>query len=423
MQEHEPDQKPLPECLRYFVFAILAFTIISLGQSLIARHLGFGLPSSYPYYFSPGTFFYDYYGVAAPIAQLGRPDFLSQSNYFMYPPAMVLPVKVLYIASHSGKVLLMLLFASGAFFTFCLYRILRASGLVITAALLLTTSIAVTSYPFLFLLQRWNMEIFAWIFVTTGIWCFYRGHYRWAAFCFGLATALKLYPFIFFGLFLPRRRYLDVLLGAFTAGAFTLIGLRMISPDILRALSWDTTQLAAFGKYYAGAPLALGYDHSFFALVKFALLPWTADLTPLVRPYTWLAAASCLALYFGRIWKLPLPNQILILSVLSVSIAPVSYDYTLLSLYASLAILCVIALKTSRSEQWMLTPFFLLYAVILTPQSYIIFHGARFCGELRALCLLALLVLAIRKPLPAESSDQHHGESRLTTSSSSLTSG
>jgi hypothetical protein len=263
-------------------------------------------------------------------------------------------------------------------------------------------SVAITSYPYLHLLQRGNTEVFIWIAVTFGLWSFYRGHYAWAAVCFGLATALKLYPFIFFSLFLPRRRYREIVLGAFITVAVTLIALRALSPDIAYAFHWDLNQLQAFGKYYAASTWDLGYDHSFLGLVKFVTLPWQPDLTPLIRPYTWLVAATCLALYFGRIWKLPLANQILILSVLSISIPPVSYDYTLLSLYVPLAILCVLALRLPDDQQRILILYFLLFAVILTPQSYIIFHGARFGAQLRALCLLALLILALRKPLPAE---------------------
>jgi hypothetical protein len=315
---------------------------------------------------------------------------------------MVLPIEAFYATSHPFWGFFILLLASGVFFTLCFFQVLRQRGLAAPTAALVAFSVAIASYPYLHLLQRGNTEVFIWIGVTLGLWSFYRGHYAWAAICFGLATALKLYPFIFFSLFLPRRRYREIVLGAFITVALTLIALRALSPDIAYAFHWDLNQLQAFGKYYAASTWDLGYDHSFFGLIKFVTLPWQPDLTPLIRPYTWLVAVTCLALYFGRIWKLPPANQILILSVLSISIPPVSYDYTLLSLYAPLAILCVLALRLPDDQQRILIPYFLLFAVILTPQSYIVFHGARFGAQLRALCLLALLILALRKPLPAE---------------------
>jgi hypothetical protein len=185
-----------------------------------------------------------------------------------------------------------------------------------------------------------------------------------------------------------------------------------LSPDISYAFAWDNAHLQAFGKYFGGSAWWLGYDHSSFGLIKLVTLPWHPDLTPLLRPYTWLVAIICVALYFGRIWRLPLANQILVLSVLAVSIPPVSYDYTLLELYGSLAILCVIALSVSDERQLALVPYFMLYALILTPENYIIIHGIVFGAQFRALCLLALLILALRKPLPVESGLPFNSQSK-----------
>jgi hypothetical protein len=401
----------LPRALRIFLFAILGFTIVSLAYNLIARSLGFGLPYSFAYFFVPDAFFSDFREFGDRFFFFSRPEFFTQKGYFMYPPAMVLPIEACYATAQPGKAFFLFVLGAGLFFAAALYRILRRNGLAVWPSALLTCGIGLTSYPYLLLLLRWNIEVFVWVAVTFGLWNFYRGRYAWAAVCIGLATAFKLYPFLLFSLFLSRRRYRDIALGVFTTFAVTVIALRALSPHVGYAFAWNAVQLKAFGSYYVAAPFSLGYDHSFFALVKFVTLPWLPDLTPLVRPYMWLVAISCLVFYFARIRKLPLANQIIILSVLSVGIAPVSYDYTLLSLYASLAVLCVVALKTPENKQSTLTPFFLLYAIILTPQSYVILRGAHFYGELRALCLLAILVLAARKPLPAESSEQHHGES------------
>ena len=399
-RSHKPHA--LPRSLRYFLFAILGLTISCLVFSLVARWLGFGLPYSFPGLFVPHSFLSDFSIFRERFYLFGTPAFFHSTEEFMYPPAMALPLAAFYSTVHPFWHFGIFVLASGAFFTFCFFRVLRNQGLIIPAATLLALGVAVTSHPYLFLLQRGNMEVFIWITVTLGVWSFYRGHYAWAAICFGLATALKIYPFILFGLFLPRRRYREMVLGGFITAAVTLIALRTLSPNIGYALTWDLNQLQDFGKYYAAFPSWLGDDHSFFGLVKFVTLPWHPDLTPLIRPYTWVVAVTCLILYFGRIWKLPAANQILILSVISVSIPPVSYDYTLLSLYAPLAILCILALRLPDDKQRILIPYFMLYAAILTPQSNIVFHGARFGGQLRVLCLLGLLVLALREPLPDE---------------------
>ena len=45
-------------------------------------------------------------------------------------------------------------------------------------------------------------------------------------------------------------------------------------------------------------------------------------------------------------------------------------------------------------KQRILIPYFMLFAATLTPQSYVIFDGARYGAQVRVLCLLGLLVMA-----------------------------
>ncbi len=384
----------LPRSLRWFIFASLSLTIASLGYSLTARLIGFGLPYSFPYYFSIGTFFSDFNELALRFRDLGSPAFFASGQYFMYPPAMVLPYgAVVRWLPDPFHTFILVFAASLIFFAICFYRVLRRY-LGIGDAILLAASTAVTSYPFWLLVQRENMEVFAWILITVGLWSFYRERFTCAAICIGIATALKIYPLVFFGLFLPPRLYRQMLIGIGSCLAATIIGLRAMSPDIAFAYGWDKIQLQAFGRYYTTSWLGLGYDHSLFALVKVVTLPWLPNLDPLLSYYTWVVIIACLALYFGRIWKVPVVNRIIALSVLSVTIAPASHEYTLLSLYASLAILCVLAMEGSK-----LTPYLLLYAAILTPQSYAILRGARYCGPLHAVFLLALLGLSLCRPI------------------------
>lgn len=392
----------VPLSLRWFLFAASGLTIASLSYSLVARLLGLGLPYSFEYPFIPGAMFSDFSEFWVRFAHYGTPQFFTQSGNLMYPAAMTLPIAAFYATPHPIKAFLLFLVLSGVFFTLCFYRILIRHGLATVPAVIVTLSVLVTSYPYLFLLQRANTEVFIWITVTVGLWSFYRGRYGWAAVFIGVAAAFKLYPIVFFGLFLPRKRYLGVGVGILIAAVLTLVALRALSPNIGYAFQWNAIQLQAFGKYYAAAPHNLGYDHSFLALIKFATLPWHPDLTPFIRLYTWTVGLLCLALYFGRIWRLPLANQILSLSILSVCIAPVSYDYTLLTLYAALTILTLIALETPDTEQSKLTLLFLLFAAILTPLNFVIIRGTPFGAQLRAIFLIALLVCSLRRPIALE---------------------
>lgn len=398
--------RPLPYALRLYLFFTFVFTIASLGYNLIARSLGYGIPYSYAYFFSPRFFFSDLWEFHERFQHYMRPDFFTQHGHFMYPPAMTLPYAALYATPWPRPAFFAATFAVAFFFTYCLFRALRRYGLEATGAALVSVGILVTSYPLSLAVQRANLEIVVAVVTTCGLWCVYRRQYTWAAVFFGLATAFKLYPFLFFSLLLTQRKYREIAVGILTTLGVTWLALRLLSPHVGYALQWDLEQLRGFGSEYVAAPVSVGYDHSFFALVKFATLPWLPNLAPLVRPYTWIVAISCLVFYFARIRKLPLMNQIIILSVLAVTIAPVSYDYTLLSLYASLGLLCLAALNTASQDstspdQRRLVPFFFLYSIILTPQSYVILHRAHFYGELRCLCMLALIILATIRPIDA----------------------
>lgn len=393
--------RPLPYALRVFLFFTFVFTIASLGFNLIARTLGYGIPYSFAYFFSPRFFFSDLWEFHERFQHYMRPDFFTQHGHFMYPPAMTLPYAVLFSTPWPRPAFFAATFAVAFFFTFCLFRELRRYGLEAAGAALASIGILVTSYPLSVVVQRANLEIVVGFVTTCGLWSVYRRRYIWAAVFFGLATAFKLYPFLFFSLLLTQRKYREIAIGILTTLGITWLALRLLSPHVGYALQWDLDQLRGFGSVYVAAPVSVGYDHSFFALVKFATLPWLPNLAPLVTPYMRIVAVSCLIFYFARIRKLPLVNQIIILSVLAVTIAPVSYDYTLLSLYASLGMLCLSTLRTASQDQRRLVPFFLLYSIVLTPQSYVILRRAHFYGELRALCLLALIILAAVRPIDA----------------------
>jgi hypothetical protein len=54
--------------------------------------------------------------------------------------------------------------------------------------------------------------------------------------------------------------------------------------------------------------------------------------------------------------------------------------------------------------------YLILFALIFTPESYVIIHGIRYAAQFRALCLIGVLVLALRTPI------YHHTVPDPTTS-------
>ena len=371
--------------------------------------MGYGLPYSNPYYYIPGDRFGDFQAFQDKFKDFGTPDFFTSKNSFlMYPAPMVFVFRPFMIETdRSSKVFLGFLLLIVAFLVFAFRRILRNAGLSGTSLNLFVAAVVVLSYPIIFELTRWNIEMVIFLLTSLGVWAFWRERFYQAAFYFGLAASLKFFPFIFFGLLFARKRYRETSFGILVAVGVTLVSLKLLGPTVSQAFAWDNLQMATFRQHFAGVPASLGYDHSFFAFAKWVMLPRTRDLTTWVTPYTRTIAISGLLLYFARIWRMPRLNQVLAISVLAVTLPPTSYDYTLLSLYPAFLLLCLRVLEESRraaNERLQLTHYFLLFAIIFTPLSFVVWNGGRYAGQLRLLALLAVLLYALVTPLPEQQS-------------------
>ena len=286
------------------------------------------------------------------------------------------------------------------------YRALVIRGLSRRAAAFYCGGVYVLSFPLWFELHQANIEVAVWIVVSVGIWAHWTSRSWLASIFLGTAAAMKLFPFVLLGLLVARRQYRQLALAITTAVAVTVAGLWLVCPDI--AYSWQQTRAAVASLHderMLGMPaIVSGFDHTLWAIIK-RFIPHatsTAQRDHLLSIYFAIIAVAGLSLFFFRIIKLPIVNQILCLSIVSILFSPVSYDYTLLHLYAPFALITFVALqqrdKPSRSLQVALA----LFAFILSFQQEFILHGDRFAGSLKALALLALFILSARHPFALE---------------------
>ena len=80
------------------------------------------------------------------------------------------------------------------------------------------------------------MEILVWIVLLLATWAYSTGRGYLAATFFGLAAALKLFPFVFLALFLSTREFRKLLLGAAVFLAASVAGLAPPRPHPRRRL-------------------------------------------------------------------------------------------------------------------------------------------------------------------------------------------
>ena len=112
-----------------------------------------------------------------------------------------------------------------------------------------------------------------------------------------------------------------------------------------------------------------------------------------------------LVIYFLRIRRLPLSNQLVILVVSFVLLPPTSYDYTLAHLYTCWAVIVVLVAKQTRIHPATktLVAVLVLFAGLMTPSNIFSWRFTDNNGLFKCLLLIALLVISIVSPFEGES--------------------
>jgi hypothetical protein len=299
-----------------------------------------------------------------------------------------------------------------------LARALERHGLSRKAARLFVGLSLVLSYPLYFECTRGNMELFMWLFSACGTYAVLRKRPWLGATLIGVATAMKLYPFILVGLLIARRKYWQTAFTFLVAAIMTYICYWLICPDISVSIAGIHDGMAKFQVKYVLAYWVgnLDWDHSLFGVVKRIVGDQsTVAYTHILSIYMILCAGIGTVLYFIRIRRMPAINQVLCLSVASIMMPPISFDYTLVHLYAPWAMLVILVVDTfhsGRSRIPGLWPVFGCFIILLSPLNEFIVHGHRMNGNIRAFVLLALFILGLVYPFPSWMDTAEHSEPR-----------
>ncbi len=415
----------MPRPVQYFMLVSIILCGICGFVEVFCR---FGLHHSYPYTWpllATNSRFTDLTGFRSRFVLFHGIGFFSfQGPEFLYPA----PLAVVYRFWYHFSFFLQLFLASflvsflGAA---CLFgRTLLAHGLPAQRVLMLLIASVACSYPMFFEIEQANVEWIVWLIVICGLWAFLRGSGYTAAACFGIAGAMKIFPLIFLGLLLARRRVSQVAVGLIASGLITAVSLWLVCPNM--KIAWEGTQhgLDLFRHIYILHYTHLEADHSLFGLAKAILRPKLpalegAELTTFSLPlppvsslvthllavYMPLMAVLGILLYCTRIFRLPVVNQIIFLTTASIMLPPVSYDYTLLHLYAPCALLVLVAVDNRERETPGLSAGLLCFAVLFSPETEVIFHGRSYGGQIKALFLFVLMIVVLRYRFPSSYDD------------------
>ncbi len=325
------------------------------------------------------------------------------TNPVAYPPFGAIFYQLLYATGHPVRAYvacavlwLLALSAAGT-------QWLTREGLAPRTALLFPLTTLMMIFPFFGMVCYGNIELFLWMFTATGMWAWTRRHPHTAAALWGCAAAMKLYPILFLLLPLTARRFRAVLVGTATFVTVSAISLWYLGPSM--AVAWRGSLHNVFG--YQDKRVGewtlheLATNHSAYNWVKLALrmadLPFQAG----TRVYLVGSAALFLLLFFGRVRRLPVANQLLAITAFMLLFPPISYFHTLVHLLAPLALLFAVALRAERTGMQapgvggsvaLMVPLFGSFMLLTEPRLFL------FGGLLQALLLLLLFYNAVRFP-------------------------
>lgn len=321
-----------------------------------------------------------------------------------YPPVGAAIYALIYATGHAIGLYVTTMAAWLAAGVWGVRRELRKQGIGAWESTLFPLTVVLFSFPIAGLLVRGNIELFLWILAATGVWLFLRGREDAAALLWGLVAAAKLYPILFLALLLPRRKWRAFALGVATFLGATAAALKWLGPTMGVALHGSLRNVFGYqGKRVEQFSLhELMANHSMFGWAKFAAMVAHVPLAKMTLPYYACGALVFGLAFFGRLWKMPVANQVLAVTAFMLMLPPVSYFYTLVHLYAPLAVLVFVAVRAARAgveiEGLRLTLF--LFLPLLA--SFMLFTFPRvmlYGGLVQALLLAALFGCAVRFPL------------------------
>jgi hypothetical protein len=340
----------------------------------------------------------------------GRPVPYPMYSAVAYPPFAAMVLAGLYSAASP---VMRYLEVTGVWLAAAVWGVRRALVRVgingVTATLFPLTMVAI-SFPIARMVHEGNVELAVWILTATGVWAYLKDYDDAAAVLWGLAAAMKLFPAVLPILFLPRGRWRAFALGVAAFVAATLLALWWLGPTM--GVAWRGSLINVFG--YQGLRASewslreLAANHSAFTLVKLAAMMTGVPLAWLTLPYYACGAAAMGWAFFGKLWRMPMANQLLAVTAFMVMFPPVSYFHTLVHLYAPLLVLLFLAIRAERAGVQVhgLKGTVLLFVPLLAPFTLFEFPQVLlFDGLVQAALLVAIFGCAVRFPFAVDGAE------------------
>ena len=410
VQSNPNPRIPIPRIIRLFLILSTVLTALCAASELLCRYI-LGLTASvYTQPLFVGLSFMDFDCYSDNFLTFHTADFFSIRLRFPFAyPAAMAPLYAFFMQFQPQGLNVFL--GVCAFLTAALTTLLgialHRKGLGPWNSAAVAASTLLLSYPFWFVFERANVELFVFFFLAAGVIAIVCEKPILAAILLGVAGSMKFFPIIYLGLLFSRRQYRAVALGLATAALCSLLSFWYIGPTFMAAFHGIERGMKIFHDVFLlqPRPVEFGFDHSLYGFYRrFFPLPSTKLLSPALSAYMVTTAMGGTFLYLARIRFLPLINQVLCLAVAAILLPPASFDYTLIHLYVPLALILVLAadLRSQCHSAWRipgLPAIVATLALLTSPESELIWHGFRIAAQFKCLLLVLLFVLALRYPI------------------------
>ena len=353
--------------------------------------------------------FADLFHYDTTFAYLHSQTFFTYIERFAYPaPSAVVYYFFIQSGSHRLAVFLLLALWAGIISALLLARGLFRNGVGKIESGVFALVLLLTSWPFLFLLERANIEIVVLYLTLGGSLAYWKGQLRTSAVFWGLAASLKIYPVVLLALFLKRKLSVPLLAGLISFATSMGLSFWWVGPSIRVAALGSFHGTAGFVSSYAyhARAVELTFDHSFLAAIKSPLAihrlhvsSWTMRL--IGRFYIGAVLLLACVAFYVRVRHLPRFNQFAILMIAMVALPPVSYDYTLCPLYPTFGLTALVLVRTQKMNRVPpgLKQLFWCFLVLFTSQTVVFYQSFHPNGLIKFVALLISLSLLLRYPI------------------------
>lgn len=198
-------------------------------------------------------------------------------------------------------------------------------------------ALSLLTYPFLFLIDRGNIEGILFVFEVAFLVFYLRKNFNLALIFLALATAMKLYPGLLALLFLKDKKYKEFLLCCFVTLAVSFLSLLLFKGALLKNIDGLLRELGQFSKIYVLSSHPNTSGQSIFSLIKIFIGLYKMKIDDVGFYFFVYIIEFCvvvygLAFYYIICFESVTWKQLTILITAGIILFNCSYDYKMISL-------------------------------------------------------------------------------------------